>query len=514
MRRALMSQDAAFFLSVPAQPKESAMMKAVTLHKPAGLDNVSLTERASRARETMMPTQSKLHGLPLHLVEWIRQRVGAEPEHILLRAGGGASREGAFVDLRYPDGQLRPCYLTYDLRPADASDRLAGFAAEASAIEAVKAHGVQVPGMVAWDASLQAMLTERVPGDPDFDSLKLPAEREQVAADFMAQLATLHAIDPAGLALQGFAALAPPSTFIRQRLLALQAKHERNTPDPLHVFTLRWLLERIPADPPRTVLVHGDAGPANFLHHEGRVSALLDWEMTHFGDPMEDLGWIAVRNLFLDFPDFSFLFEAYERAGGQKVDVERVHFHRIYALACLIIDSHADLVHGSGPFAGIFGNNLNYYTVHTCAAVQGMAEAIGLELAQLELPRQQPGRHERSFSVALDELRSLILPRVPDTLAAHRLKSLARLVKYWQQLDRYGATSEQAETMDINAALAVRHASLPDARAALVQAITERGLPDADVLRLLHRRVERERFVMAPAMGAFAARRFAPLPAR
>jgi hypothetical protein len=32
MRRALMSQDAAFFLSVPAQPKESAMMKAVTLH--------------------------------------------------------------------------------------------------------------------------------------------------------------------------------------------------------------------------------------------------------------------------------------------------------------------------------------------------------------------------------------------------------------------------------------------------------------------------------------------------
>jgi len=43
----------------------------------------------------------------------------------------------------------------------------------------------------------------------------------------------------------------------------------------------------------RTVLCHGDVGPGNFLHDGDRVTALLDWEFAHFGDPMDDLaGWI------------------------------------------------------------------------------------------------------------------------------------------------------------------------------------------------------------------------------
>jgi len=366
--------------------------------------------------------------------------------------------------------------------------------------------------MVAWSVEHQAMLTDLVAGNPDFESLKLPAEREQVAADFMAQLAKLHAIDPQTLPLQGFPALAPPSTFIRARLQALQSKHARGVKDPLQVFVLRWLQDRVPTDPPRPVLVHGDAGPANFMHHQGKVSAMLDWEMTHFGDPMEDVGWIAVRNLFLNFVPYPFLFEAYERAGGCKVDIDKVHFHRLYALATLIIDSHADLKQNSGPFAGILGNNLNFYTVHIRAAVEGIAEAMGLPLPTLVLPERPFGSNDRSFNVVLEELRALIVPRVQDPLAIHRLKSLARVVKYWQQLDRYGAKFAQDEVTDIQAALGSHHADLAGARAALVRAIEQRSLPDADIVRLLHRRVQRDNFVMAPAMGAFANRRFIPLP--
>jgi hypothetical protein len=40
-----------------------------------------------------------------------------------------------------------------------------------------------------------------------------------------------------------------------------------------------------------TVVVHGDFGPQNVLVHGGRVSALLDWEFAHIGQPVEDLAW-------------------------------------------------------------------------------------------------------------------------------------------------------------------------------------------------------------------------------
>ena len=40
-----------------------------------------------------------------------------------------------------------------------------------------------------------------------------------------------------------------------------------------------------------TVIVHGDFGPQNVLIDNGQVSALLDWEFAHLGQPVEDLAW-------------------------------------------------------------------------------------------------------------------------------------------------------------------------------------------------------------------------------
>ena len=58
-------------------------------------------------------------------------------------------------------------------------------------------------------------------------------------------------------------------------------------------LVLRWLRERAPAGSTRTVLVHGDFKPGNALLSGDRISAVLDWETAHLGDPMEDLGWIT-----------------------------------------------------------------------------------------------------------------------------------------------------------------------------------------------------------------------------
>ena len=45
--------------------------------------------------------------------------------------------------------------------------------------------------------------------------------------------------------------------------------------------------------PARAVLVHGDFGPNNVLLDQAgqEITAVLDWEWAHAGDPVEDLAW-------------------------------------------------------------------------------------------------------------------------------------------------------------------------------------------------------------------------------
>jgi hypothetical protein len=350
-----------------------------------------------------------------------------------------------------------------------------------------------------------------VPGETLFTLLKDPAEREQVAFDFMRQLAAMHNEDVAKLPLQGFPPLAPVSTYLRPRIAALAAKHAQHTEDPLLVFALRWLENHLPADPARTVLVHGDAGPANFLYHEGRVTAVLDWEMTHYGDPMEDLAWIAIRDLFQPFIELPKCFAAYEAAGGPKVDLQKVRWYRTYALMTLCVDNFYDLYHASGPFNGLLGNNLLYGTSHRRALIDGIAEYEGVAVEQLDLPDCPPSASERSFNVVLDELRTTIVPRIDDQPTAARTKALARVVKFWQSSARYGAAFDAMELRELDAALERRFANLAEARAALVAAIRARTLDDAIIVRLLHQHMQREVAIMAPVMGSLATRSFSPL---
>ena len=55
------------------------------------------------------------------------------------------------------------------------------------------------------------------------------------------------------------------------------------------------------------VLVHADFKPGNILLDGDRITALLDWELAHLGDPLEDLGWVTqpLRTLAASVVQFS-----------------------------------------------------------------------------------------------------------------------------------------------------------------------------------------------------------------
>jgi len=63
-------------------------------------------------------------------------------------------------------------------------------------------------------------------------------------------------------------------------------------PQPIVRAAIRRLRRHPPPPAGKIAVVHGDYRSGNFLHDgQGRIVAILDWEMAHLGDPLEDLGW-------------------------------------------------------------------------------------------------------------------------------------------------------------------------------------------------------------------------------
>ena len=63
-------------------------------------------------------------------------------------------------------------------------------------------------------------------------------------------------------------------------------------PLPITRAAIRWLRANPPPPAQKVGVVHGDFRTGNFLYDEaGGIHGVLDWEMCHLGDPLEDLGW-------------------------------------------------------------------------------------------------------------------------------------------------------------------------------------------------------------------------------
>ena len=126
------------------------------------------------------------------------------------------------------------------------------------------------------------------------------------------------------------------SDFGAQATLALFRRMLDATAYPLPVLelALRWAQERLPIKASRC-LVHGDFRNGNFIVGPEGIRAVLDWEIAHIGDPMEDLGYLCMRTWRFGgagpvggFGQRQDLFEAYEKAGG-AVDPAQVRFWEV-----------------------------------------------------------------------------------------------------------------------------------------------------------------------------------------
>ena len=221
------------------------------------------------------------------------------------RAAGGLSRENWSLDANWVDAtgaQSRRLMLMRDAAGTLLStDRKREFAVlkalDATSVPAPKAHWVDYDGRWLGGPSL---VMDRMPGTCDYLALNgdRPLEaRLNLARAFSDLMARIHAVDwrDGGL---GAVLEVPTGAPSRAELAHWEAEYRRVRlePHPELDYVLAWMRDGAP-QAEAIVLVHGDFKPGNALiagENAGEhISAKLDWETAHLGDPLEDLGWVT-----------------------------------------------------------------------------------------------------------------------------------------------------------------------------------------------------------------------------
>jgi aminoglycoside phosphotransferase (APT) family kinase protein len=243
----------------------------------------------------------------------------------LARLSGGASRDTfRFV----ADG--RPLILQ---RQRGGDTRNMGI--EADVLRAASAAGVPVPHLVANSADRSAlgaafMVLTAVEGETIARKIlrdeQFSTARTLLPAQLGSALAQLHSADVSGV--HGLT----NDDQLRQYRAILDVTEQ---PHPAFELAFRWLDSHRP-EPCEPVLVHGDFRLGNLMVGTDGLRAVLDWELAHIGDPMEDLGWLCVKAWRFGSPlpvagvgEYHELINAYQAASGTTIDAETVHWWEV-----------------------------------------------------------------------------------------------------------------------------------------------------------------------------------------
>ncbi len=284
--------------------------------------------------------------------------------------------------------------------------------------------------------------------------------------------------------------------------------------DPLLQLTVDWLERNVPDYDGPVVVVQGDTGPGNFMYEDGKVTAIVDWELAHFGDPMDDIAWVSLRTVQDTFTHLPDRLREYAELSGHAIDVERIWYYRVFAEATMFTlqpnEGDGDRDRGR-PAQRDVGNSLMYPQLHRRLWLEALTRVMRLDLPPPDLPAPEPHRDwARLYDDVLGSFQTIV-PRIADPLAAQWTKGLARAVKYLQEIDRSGREYDELERADIAAVLGHDSATLPAARRELAAASQAGTVADEDYVRVFWNKVMRDDHLMRTASGALHDRTWPPL---
>ncbi|MEZ5573707.1 MAG: phosphotransferase family protein [Halioglobus sp.] len=308
---------------------------------------------AQQSEETLMADRllaGLLHNMPADNAD------GAQISG-LHRLSGGANMETWSFDLITP-AQTQPLILrrapgssAETTAPIAPAERELSLADEAALITVAGRYAVPVPSVrlvLRTEHGLgEGYIMSRERGEAlPFRLLaqeRYANARRQLAFQCGQTLAHIHQIPlaelPAGV----------PDHSGEQLLQRAQALLDRyDNVSPVLQLGINWLREHARFSPQRT-LVHGDFRNGNLLVDEQGLVAVLDWELAHLGDPLQDLGYITANVWRFDAPkpvggfgEYAELLAGYATVTGSTPAMHDIRYWQVHAalswgLVCLLM---------------------------------------------------------------------------------------------------------------------------------------------------------------------------------
>lgn len=359
-------------------------------------------------------------------------------------------------------------------------------------------HGIPVAEVHGWIDDPAAYVMTKVPGEQHFGTTS-DADRRAAVDDYLQILARLHAlpVQPfADAAIAGTEPSADPALIGLRRYEEVFRSTTRH-PEPFMEFCLGWLRRNPPDARGRRAPVVWDSG--QFHHRDGRITAVLDLELGHVGDPMMDLAGWRMRDSIVGYGDFRDLYRRYEEVGGAPIDLDAIARHHVaFTLTNQLVFGAAirDPVPGSDLMT-----NLQWCCETNLFTTEALGELLGIELPTVELPDPAPSGSATAFHYLVATLGGV---RSDDEFLGYQVRTGFRLARHLQRRDEIGAATEAADLDDLRPLLGRRPATAADGERELqdfVLADTD-GRHDRELVALFHRRNLRAQMLLGPAHSA------------
>ena len=449
------------------------------------------------------------HDLPDGMVEWVAEVGGGDITRLERHV---ARREAWVVDVTRPDGSVLEGFLRLERTdvPPDSSTSLAR---ETKVIEALAATDIPVPEVHGRDDALRATLFERVPGRSDIDKVDDPDQQRAVMEDFIRVIARMHQLDLDDLDLarhMPYVPTTPSEAALNDVDLALSMWKDflAGYQEPLITYGVSWLRRNVPDTLHRLSLVQGDTGPVNFMFEGDRVSAIIDLEWAHLGDPLEDIGNICVREFWNPSGGLDGLFHLYEAESGIPYTRFAAQYYRVQQNVRGMIPIHA-VTENAHPRESLAWY-LCYRYVGDRATCESIAEAAGVTVQRPELPTDE-GERDVVAEAAVWSLEHDVRPKVGDAFARSRVGDAELLIRIMDRRRRYGPALDEIERAELGALLGEVPATKADGLRALDAAIRDDSLDDDAVITYLTRRAYRDEWLYEPAVTLYPERRWSAL---
>lgn len=345
----------------------------------------------------------------------------------VVRAAVGNSQETWLIDAVDETGTARQFVLRRSAIAGvlDDTDREHEFAT----LRALEGHGLPTPRaywLESEPSSLQRpyFVMDRLPGRPP--SPESADEAASIARDLGRRVAQLHAA----------AIVAPGDDDVRATTLREITRWKdrylarRVAAVPMIGALLAWLEANLPAPDVQPLLLWGDAGPHNVLVDKGKISALLDWELSHMGHPLEDLG-AAVWACLGRYPEDEVI-DGYEEIAGQTVDRDLLAYFAVLGCVSRTIMQLAGVnafVHGETSALNLAGLGLTLPTANLRRAAAYAAWPVVDEQPMTDQADEDEMRMRPDLTETLEGIACFLNHEVlPETESAHVRRGLKTAV--------------------------------------------------------------------------------------